>query len=193
MGNDLLFGLADWTTISYLGLLIAIGSAILAKKDLILSLGVHLALEVREVGLERGRLRVLLGVASHPKTEIRVAAFEQGDELRGVPEAVGQYGKGCGTLGRIAPQSHNIAEPLRVDLIGEHLQFASRVSDAGQVRHHRKAEFAPQQGAHLRRPIPGGAPRAVGDRNEVGCHPAQRFRRATQRRDAGVILRRKEL
>jgi hypothetical protein len=37
VGNDLLFGLADWTTISYLGLLIAIGSAILAKKDLILS------------------------------------------------------------------------------------------------------------------------------------------------------------
>ncbi len=80
-----------------------------------------------------------------------------------------------------------------MDPIGDLMQLAPGVADAGQMGHHGEAEIPAQQIAHLGGPAAGVAAGPVGDRDKIRRDALERGRRQAQGFDARVVFWRKEL
>ena len=94
---------------------------------------------------------------------------------------------------RVAPQREDVLDPGRGDPVQGRAEAFAGLPDAAQVRHHLQPQLLLQDAGDLDRALAGGAPRPVGDRDEIGLQLTQRAGRLQQLCLRLLGLRREEL
>ena len=154
--------------------------------------GVDLGLQVAEVGLEVGRLRVDLGEAGASDREVPAAGDELG-EVGGASQPALGLDEVVLTARWVPAQREDVLDPRVGDPVERRPEPLGGLADAAQVRHRFEAELVLQALRDLDRPIAGRAAGAVGHRDEVGPQLLQRSRRLEQLLGRLLGLRREEL
>lgn len=129
--------------------------------------GVHLPLQIVQVGGKAGALHVALGVAGGADAQVLPAGqgADMGDELVGIVVVL-RGGEG-GVLGDVAPEGQNVLNAGGLEPLHHVGHLVPGGGDAGEVGQGGDPVHVLEPGGQLQGALGGGAAGAVGDADEV--------------------------